>query len=725
MAGVAIRAEQGTTIRARALTNAEGRFALVVPGPGAYVVIAQRIGYQEVRATVMINGTEPLTTIEIRLAPPPIALPAVTVTAPAAVDVRTGDQSYQQSVAHVGPSSLPSQLLQQAVAGAARAPTGEVHIHGQHDEFTYYVDGVPIPASIAGSLNEVFAPAVVDRIDVETGGWDAQYGNKNIAVVNVATRIPSGTHYAVSGYDGSFASNGQTVIASTTTGSVGILVSATRQQTDMRREPVMYDPSTLAPINFHNSGQDDFGFGKLEYRPTARDLVTLDVNASTTHFAAPYDSSSGIEDDHEDDANSFVNLAWRRRLGPLTADSGAHELFGALYVRQGGLTYTPGAADQPVFVFYPDTSDRYSVTENRSATTVGVETDYGWPLGSHVAAKAGFNGSLVTGREDFATVDSVGAAGPSAHAPLHGGDAGGYAQTVWTPTSAWALRTGVRFDRHVAPLAGDQQQLSPRVRLSYFPTPNTSVWLYYGRLFVPPNVENLNLLGSGAQAGAAGLPTVPERDNDFEAGVAHRFPGGVLKLDGYARRSSPAIDDNTLPGTAVVATVNIAQVQVNGIETVFDLDPHGPWSGSLNLALNHAQGHGPVTGGFLPSAYPVGWFDLDHDQRLSIVANATYTRVNEFVSVTGIFGSGLTNGNPNAAPNLSGLLDFNPAVKVAPSFIVSASAGVARPLGASTVHVELFSDNLLDLHYILKGAFTSGGSVGRPRSVQLHVRIER
>jgi hypothetical protein len=170
--------------------------------------------------------------------------------------------------------------------------------------------------------------------------------------------------------------------------------------------------------------------------------------------------------------------------------------------------------------------------------------------------------------------------------------------------------------------------------------------------------------------------------------------------------------------------VNIAQVHVNGIETVLDLDPHGPWSGSLNLALNHAQGHGPVTGGFLPSAYPDGWFDLDHDQRLSIVANATYTRVTEFVAVTGIFGSGLTNGNPNAAPNRLGVFDFNPAVKVAPSFIVNLSAGVARPLGAATVHVEVFSDNLLDLHYILKGAFTSGGSVGEPRSVQLQVRIE-
>src|SRR5881227_4436424 len=86
------------------------------------------------------------------------------------------------------PTNTTSQILQQSIVGAARAPTGEVHIRGQHAEYTYYVDGVPVPAGISGSLNELFDPEVVKQIDFQTGGWDAEYGNKNAAVVNVTTR---------------------------------------------------------------------------------------------------------------------------------------------------------------------------------------------------------------------------------------------------------------------------------------------------------------------------------------------------------------------------------------------------------------------------------------------------------------------------------------------------------------------------------------------------------
>ncbi len=37
-----------------------------------------------------------------------------------------------------------TQLIQQNLAGAAKAPTGEVHIRGQHGEFSYLVDGIPV-----------------------------------------------------------------------------------------------------------------------------------------------------------------------------------------------------------------------------------------------------------------------------------------------------------------------------------------------------------------------------------------------------------------------------------------------------------------------------------------------------------------------------------------------------------------------------------------------------
>src|ERR1051326_8411937 len=141
------------------------------------------------------------------MAPVAVNLQAVEVTAavPIAVDTRTGDQGFKQNDYHGAPTNTTSQILQQSIAGSARAPTGEVHIRGQHAEYTYYVDGVPVPAGISGSLNELFDPEVVDQISFQTGGWDAEFGNKNAAIVKVTTRIPSGGfHASASSFIGSF-----------------------------------------------------------------------------------------------------------------------------------------------------------------------------------------------------------------------------------------------------------------------------------------------------------------------------------------------------------------------------------------------------------------------------------------------------------------------------------------------------------------------------------------
>lgn len=152
-------------------------------------------------------------------------------------------------------------------------------------------------------------------------------------------------------------------------------------------------------------------------------------------------------------------------------------------------------------------------------------------------------------------------------------------------------------------------------------------------------------MAAAAQGDTIGVPTLPERDNYYEADVVHKFDGGIVaKLVAYYRDNSPAVDDNTLPGTALVATVNVARVHVTGIETVLEFHPDGPFSGYINAALNHATAHGPVTGGFFPTPYPTGWFDQDHDQRLSIVASGNYSPRWGYMNLTGIVGSGLRTG---------------------------------------------------------------------------------
>ena len=729
---------RGTEIVFNASTDAFGRYTAHNISPGSYTVTARFLGFRPQSKSVVVGERSGDIRLNFALTPIAISLAGVTITAsaPLAVDTRTGDQRFKQEQYHGAPSNTTSQILQQSIAGSVRAPTGEVHIRGQHAEYTYYVDGVPVPSGVSGSLNELFDPTVINEIDFKTGGWDAEYGNKNTAIVDINTRIPAGGfHYTASGFAGSFNTNGESLTASTNAGKVGYFFSGTHQSTDMRREPLILDPTTNQVQNFHNHGVDDFGFGKIEFNPNSGDVINLEANVSQTRFQVPYDTAgNNVQDDRQRDFNSFLNLGWRHQFaGPEYAGGGGAntegvpEMFVGLFYRAGSLRYTPGASDKPQFVFFPDTTS-YTIKENRNFNTVGIKADYSFHPARELEFKFGTLSQFTRGREDFVTTSASGQTGPSSNSALKGYDAGGYAQTAYSPVEQFEIRAGLRYDVHNAPFAGTRTQWSPRIRLNFYPNLANTLYLYYGRLFVPTNVEDLRAITTVAQGGVAADPTVPERDNFIEAGFVHRFPFGLVsKFSAYSKQSTPGIDDSTVPGSAIVTSVNISKVHITGIETVQEIRPPGPFSAYLNVGLNHADGQGPITGGFFPAQTPQGYFDLDHDQRLSIVASGTYALQQAYLSLTGIYGSGLTNGSPSAdacsCTYGTGLFDFNRGTKVKPGAILNGSAGYSFAIGRALVRPELYVDNIFDRKYLLKGAFFSGRSVGRPRSIQLRLNI--
>ena len=729
---------RGTEVVFNASTDAFGRYTAHNITRGPYTVTARFLGFRPQSKSVAVGDSNADIKLDFALDAVAINLEGVTVTAsvPLAVDTRTGDQRFKQDQYHGAPTNTTSGILQQSIAGAARAPTGEVHIRGQHAEYTYYVDGVPVPAGISGSLNELFEPAVVNQIDFITGGWDAEYGNKNAAVVNITTRIPAGgLHYNLNGFAGNFNTYGQGLSASTNAGKLGYFFSGSHQTTDMRKEPLILDPVTNEVVNFHNHGEDWYGFGKVQFTPGQNDVVNLDANLSQTKFQVPFDTTGNTQaDDHQRDVNSFINLGWRHQFaGPDYSGGenagnagGTPELFLGLFYRHGGLRYTPGANDQPQFIFFPDTTS-YNIRENRNFNAFGVKGDYSIHPKREMEIKFGTLSSITRGQEDFSTVDASGNPGPASNSSLKGWDAGGYAQIAYSPVEQFEIRTGVRYDAHNAPFAGTQSQWSPRVRLNFYPNSANTLYLYYGRLFLPTNVEDLRAVTSVAQGGVAADPTLPERDHFYEAGFIHRFPFGLVsKFAAYYKLSTPGIDDNTVPGSNIVTSVNIAKVKITGLEMVQEIRPPGPFSAYLNVALNHAYGNGPITGGFFPTDAPQGFFDLDHDQRVSAVASAAYSFRQSYASLTGTYGSGLTNGVDPAVCGCSygtGLFDFNRGIKVKPNFILNGSTGISLPFGRALIRPEFYVDNILNKKYLLKGAFFSGASVGRPRTFQVRFNI--
>ncbi len=752
LSGADITISKGQDVVARISTDMVGRFVVHNLPPSGYDIEARLIGYHPQIQHVTISAGAADITVVFRMVEAPLEVSAVQVSAatPIAVNTRTGDQVFKQDEFQGSPTLTTSQIVQQAIAGAARAPTGEVHIRGQHAEYSYYVDGIPVPAGISGSLNELFDPSIVNQIDFQTGGWDAEYGNKNAAIINVTTRIPSGKfHWGLSGYGGNYSTNGQTLTASGNSGKLGLFFSGTRQVTDLRREPVQGQVDTNAQgqittvhaiQNFANHGEDLFGFAKMNYSATDHDVLNIDANWSRSRFQTPFDSAAGIINDRETDVNGFLNVGYTHRV--VTGSHAGTETFISAFYRHGSLNYVPGVNDAPSFTFAPDTTP-YNIAEQRSFNLYGIKADYAPRVSEDVGFKFGVLASLVRGSENFQSFDSTGAAGPASNSPLNGTDVGVYAQTQIQPNEQWELRAGIRYDNHSYPITATTNtsvnQVSPRIKLSFFPSPATTLWAYYGRQFVPTNTEDLRNITSASTGGVVSAPTLPERDNFFEVGLTHRFRGGVVtKLSAYHKQSDPGIDDTQVPGTAITTDVNIDHVRITGLEGVLEVRPRGPVSGFLNVALNHAYGYGAVSGGFFSTVPPAESFDLDHDQRLSTTAGLTVSKGGFLGTLTGIYGSGLTNGLTPNAPGVAGydstiaatgvsgtgLFDFNKEFKVKPSFILNGSVGYAFAAGRTIVHPQLYVDNIFNLKYSLKGAFFSGATFGRPRTYQLRLSID-
>jgi hypothetical protein len=725
-------------------TNTAGQARFRDVEPGTYTLMVWFVGYATLLDTIAVDLSH--SQFDVALFPQEIRGEGVEVVAQRGfatshIDVKSANQVFEAETYHVPPTARVTNLIQESVMGAARAPTGEVHVRGMHGEFTYYVDGLPIPLGVFGGLNEVVDPKVIDRATFITGGFPAEYGGQMAAIISLNNRVPTGSfHLDATTYVGSYLvfnsaspfspgsstaasdtlgarvgpfralnSNGQDLSISDHIGKLGFFLSGSRQETDRR-----IDPPTSTIFNDH--GFDYFLYGKFDYILNDNAYLTANINYGKTHTQVPYDSLEQIASDVQSTSNAFQAVAYSQILNS-NADHESNFYIGA-YAREGGLLHTPGDIDPPNFQFANDTTNSYLLAVDRSFTTLGIRSTYDNKLSHEFMYKVGFNFSSTTGHENFTSRDADQKPGPSILTTFAGSDFGVFAQSEWHPAEWTAFELGVRYDQHIAPDVPLQSQVSPRIKWSFFIDENNSAYLYYGRLFMPTNVEGLRSIAINVSTSL--IPTLPERDNFYEAVFTHVFPMGVRsKVAAYFKRSTPGLDDQTVGSSAIKTPINIELMRITGLELGLSYsDVDIPLSGYVNAALTHAYGTGAITGGFLDVDSDGPATDLDHDQRLSIVAGLNYQPQDWFANLSGIYGSGLTNGNPEGLPFKTGLFDFNTGMHTTPSWILNFAFGYTIHLaGGATLQPSLYVTNLLDHEHLIKGAYFSGASWEEPRNV--------
>ncbi|HUN65058.1 MAG TPA: TonB-dependent receptor [Bacteroidota bacterium] len=733
---VSVVLRRGRAVVAEKVTGSTGAAQFIDIHEGWYTITAHFIGYHDRVDSLLVDDAHSLDTIWLHsIDQSEVLVIGEHELSTATFDLSSGSQVFESETYHAAPTTQMTNLVQQSLMGAARAPTGEVHIRGQHGEFTYYVDGIPVPLGVFGGLNDIVDPHLIDRAVFYTGGFPAEFGGQTAAIIDIQNRVPTGAfHLDASMYGGSYLvfhpddslgsrvgslrdlnSNGQALSLSGHAGKFGYFLSGSRQETDRRIDP---------PVErlFNDHGQDYFLYGKFDYQLSDYDYVTMNLNFSTTQTEVPYDSSEQIMNDMQRTTNQFQTLSLYHTFSE--EKNAETSLFAGLYAREGGLVYTPGPEDPPSFEFAGDTASRYVLGENRSFTTLGTRVKFDQRLLHEFLYSAGFTFSATNGTENFTSRDSAGAAGPDVNGSFAGSDFGVFAQSEIHPWEWTTIDAGLRYDQHIAPDLPLQHQISPRVKWTVMFDQTNSAYLYYGKLFMPNNIEGLRTLASNITS--SGSPTLPERDDLYEAVFMRSFDFGVrAKAAFFYKYASPGVDDQTVGSSAVKTPVNIDKVYTRGIELGLSYsEPSSPVTAYLNTSLIHAYGTGAITGGFLPIDSDGPGTDLDHDQRLSAVASINYQPQGWFVTVTAIYGSGLTNGDPTGTPYGTGLFDFNTFAHTSPSTIVNISGGHSFPAGnGMSLEPSVYITNLFDDDHLIKGAYFSAASFEERRNLTFKLSL--
>src|SRR2546425_1549782 len=188
----------------------------------------------------------------------------------------------------------------------------QLHIRGGH-QVSWLLDGLPVPnTSIASNVGPQFDPKDIDYLEVQRGGYSAEYGDRTYGVFNVVTR--SGFERdrqaeLVASY-GSFNRTEDQFSFGDHTDRFAYYGSISGNRTDLGLET-----SSLENLNNQSAGLG--GFTSLTFNRTPNNQLRLIASSRDDHYHVPNDpdqQAAGIRD-VEDERDDLVNFSWLHTTG--------------------------------------------------------------------------------------------------------------------------------------------------------------------------------------------------------------------------------------------------------------------------------------------------------------------------------------------------------------------------------------------------------------------------
>jgi outer membrane receptor protein involved in Fe transport len=577
----------------------------------------------------------------------------------------------------------------------------QLHIRGGH-QVTWLIDGVPVPnTNIASNVGPQFDPKDIDFLEVQRGGYSAEYGDRTFGVFNVVTRSGFERNRQaelVASY-GSFNNTNDQINFGDHTERFAYYGSISGYRTDLGLET-----PTTEIINDQAAGLS--GFASLIFNKTPNDQLRLVTSVRGDHFQVPVDPNQDAEGtvirDVNNERDAFTNFSWLHTFAPgwvLTISPFYH--FNRAH-------YLGGPNDLPL-----------SPVNDRSSNYFGGTAALAAIRGRH-----NFRGGVqIFGQRDN-QLFAVNSSDPSLVLAPQREIAWGNAEVLYLEdqykAASWlTFNAGVRLTHFANSASGlrpiNENAADPRIGAALrIPKLGWVARAFWGRYYQAPPLLSVSgpLIDECSAQDCSFLPLHGERDEQREFGLAIPFRGWTLDVSNFRTGARNFFDHDVLGNSNIFFPLTLERARIRGWEVTAS-SPRIAGRTSWHLAYSHqyAQWSGGITGGLVgdESCEELLCF-LDHDQRNTLSTGFNFDLPWRIWSAFNVnYGSGFLDGEgPSHLP---------------PHTTVDWSIGKAIGENLSLRFTAL---NLGNKHYMLDNSNTFGGThFANPRelSVQLKYRF--
>jgi hypothetical protein len=642
-------------------SDANGEFRFASVPIGNYTVTVSMGGFQQSSQDVIVQSdTSPVLHLQLAVAgvKESVVVPATAVEA--TVDSATPTTLLNRTDIEQTPGADRTNGMEMITdyVPASYVTHDMLHMMGGH-QVNWLIDGVPIPnTNIAANLGPQIDPRDIDYLEVYSGGYDADYGDRTYGIFNVLPRtgferdrecefvITSGNFYQT---DDQLSCGGHTQ-------RFAYYASANGNRS-------AYGLQTPVPLVVNDAVNGFGGFASFIFNPDAKSQYRLVASLRRDYYQIPIDPdpnsignqvypSSGLHDaEREPDGYATFSLIHTFNAKTLLTVSP--------FYHYNGADYEGGANDYPVIstVYQNANYAGAQVALNQNFWKNDLQAGL-YSFGQHQYGY--FNNDFTDGTPNVAP-SSVG---------VNGGVMSEFINDKFKVTPWFTLIAGLReteFNAGISEHASDPR-LGGALRV---PRLNMVLSGFYGYYYQAPPLSTAcsssvsagpaatcPLLNLAAGQGFTFGPLHGERDIQWQYGVTIPYRNWTLNANNYETRAENWLDHNNIGESNIFWPITWSYALIQGWSLTLrspDVLHHGHFH--LAYANQIAQATSPITGGLIcptPATaacplstvnIPPGLSPVDHDQRDTL--NLGFNGIlpwKTYVSTNVYYGSGFTNG---------------------------------------------------------------------------------